>query len=129
MRVLIADDSAMVCQRLTALLSPLDGVTVAGEAHDVSQTIESFERLRPEAVILDIQMTGGSGFDILKRVKSRAPDSIVIMTTNSPFSRIRERYLDAGADYFFDKSSEFEKVIDVFGQLSDVEREEELVPA
>ena len=117
MRVFIADDSAMVCERLASLLTPIEGITIAGRAHDVPDAIESIRRLKPDAVILDIQMPGGSGFDVLQQVKKDEPAPIVVMMTNYPFPQYRKKYLEAGADYFFDKSTEFNKVVGLFDRL------------
>lgn len=119
MRVLIADDSIMVCRRLTALLGGLEGVDIVGQAHSAPDAIASITELRPEAVILDIQMPGGTGMDVLQKAKEAIPDSIVIMLTNYSRPPYRKKYMEAGADFFFDKSTEFEKVIGVFHQLSE----------
>lgn len=117
MNVFIADDSLMVCERLKSILNVLDGVTVVGMAHTVPDAIASIERLKPDAVILDIHMPGGSGMDVLLNVKKSPLAPIVILLTNYSFPQYRKKYMDAGADFFFDKSTEFNKVIDVFNQL------------
>ena len=117
MRVFIADDSEMVCERLANLLAPIEGVTIAGQAHDVPRAIDLIRRLKPDALILDVQMPGGSGLDVLQEVKRDTPAPIVITITNCPYPQYRKKYMEAGADYFFDKSMEFDKVISVFNQL------------
>lgn len=117
MRVFIADDSEMVCERLANLLAPIEGVTIAGRAHDVPRTIDSIRRLTPDAVILDVQMPGGSGLDVVQEIKRDTPAPIVIVSTNCPYPQYRKKYIEAGADYFFDKSMEFDKVIGVINEL------------
>ena len=117
MKVFLADDSAEVCARIRKLLSIVEGITVSGEAHDVQGAIDSIKRLKPNVVILDIQMPGGSGIDILREIKEEAPAPIVVMLTNYSYPQYRRKYLAAGANFFFDKSTEFSKVVDVFSQL------------
>ena len=72
--------------------------------------MESISRLQPDAVILDIRMPGGSGIDVLKKIKKNYPSTLVIMFTNYPTAQYRKRCLDLGTDFFFDKSTEFDKI-------------------
>jgi len=117
--VLIADDSMMVCSRLRDLLSAIRGVAVSGEAHSANEALDFIQENSPDIVILDIQMPGGSGFPVLQRTKTDLPGTIVIILTNYPYPQYKKKYLEAGADYFFDKSTEFEKLVDLIRQLSD----------
>jgi len=117
-RVVIADDSCVIRCRLARKLSKLPGIVVARESDDVQSTLEAIRSVRPAVVILDIQMPGGSGIDVLERVKKEHGDIVVIMLTNYPLAPLRKRCMELGADYFFDKSSEFDKVSDVLKQLS-----------
>jgi len=68
-------------------------------------------------VILDIRMPGGSGIDVLEDIKKINAAPIVIILTNYPYPQYRKKCMAAGADYFFDKSSEFEKVTEVLKKL------------
>jgi DNA-binding NarL/FixJ family response regulator len=112
MRVLIADDSSIVRERVASLVNELKEVEIVGEAQDVPDTINSVTRLKPDVVILDMQMPGGSGIDVLAKIKEDRPSPIVMMFTNSPFAQFRQRCMELGADYFFDKSGEAEKLLD-----------------
>lgn len=110
MKVFIVDDSLMFCNRLTNLLETVKGVQVIGEAHDVQSAIDSIEQMHPEVVILDIQIPGGSGMDVLQEIKKGMNSPLTIMLTNYASSQYRKKYLEKGADYFFDKSTEFDKI-------------------
>ena len=112
----------MVCQRLRGLLSPLEGVTIDGEAHNATEALEFIQKKKPDVVILDIQMPDGNGFDVLQITKGHSPSTVVIIFTNYPFPQYRRKYLDAGADFFLDKSVEFEKLVELINQLSKVAR-------
>jgi len=113
MKVFIADDSSEVRERIRMLLSELKEVEMIGEANNVQEAIENIRQQGPDVVILDIRMPGGSGIDVLREIvkKGRAP--VVIMLTNYPHRQYKKKCMDAGADFFFDKSREFEKVVEV----------------
>ncbi len=114
MKVFIADDSPVVRSRLVRMLSEYPNVEVIGQAGDAPEAVEAIDRLQPDVLILDIRMPSGSGIDVLQAVKSHQPSLLVIMLTNYPYPQYRAKSLEAGADYFFDKASEFEKITDLF---------------
>lgn len=117
MKVLLVDDSPLVCERITTLLSDLAGVTIIGKAQNVQEATLAIGALTPEVVISDIQMPGGSGLDVLYASKQARPAPLVIILTNYTFPQYRERCLKGGADFFFDKSTEFDKVRAVLADL------------
>ena len=109
----VADDSPIVRERLISLLMELPNVEVVGETRVALEAIDSIRRLKPTAVVLDISMPGGGGMSVLETIKKDDEAPLVIMLTNFSNEPYRRRCLQLGADYFFDKSSEFEKVIQV----------------
>ena len=117
MKILIADDSVFVCDRMSTILGDIPGVEIVGRAYDVPGALSSIDQLKPDVVILDVKMPGGSGFDVLRSVKREGHPPVVIMLTNYPSPQYRDRSFAAGADYFFDKSNEFEKVAGVLDDL------------
>ncbi|MBI1790299.1 MAG: response regulator transcription factor [Acidobacteria bacterium] len=108
MTLFIADDSVVVVKALKGLLSEIDGLDIVGEAGSVAEAIAGIQSLRPDVVLLDLLMPGGTGIDVLTAVKKSNPAPVVIMLTNHAYSQVRERCLKAGADAFFDKANEFE---------------------
>jgi DNA-binding NarL/FixJ family response regulator len=119
MKVFIADDSQILRERLIELLSELPGIEIMGFAHDVPEALTAIKTLKPDVVILDIRMPGGSGIDVLQDIKNKEKTPITIVLTNYPYPQYRKKCMDLGADYFFDKSAEFEKVTKVFKQLAE----------
>lgn len=117
--VFIVDDSAVVRDRLAQMISELPGITVVGHADIAFEAIQEIRRLRPDCVVLDISMPGGSGMYVLETVKREHPGLTVIMLTNFAHDPYRQKCLQLGADYFFDKTSEFEKVLDILGGTGD----------
>jgi YesN/AraC family two-component response regulator len=117
LKVFIADDSALVRERLAALISELEGVEVVGQAEDAPEALEGIQRLRPDAVILDIRMPGNNGIQVLEAIKKSTAAPVVIMLTAFPYPQYRKKCLEAGADYFFDKATEFDQVAEVLKKI------------
>jgi DNA-binding NarL/FixJ family response regulator len=118
MKVFLVDDSTMVLKKLVAMISGIEGIEIAGQAMTARDAIQSIVALKPDVVILDIRLNGGgSGMDVLKEIKKEIPPPIVIMLTNYPYPQYREKCQALGADYFFDKVTEIEKIYDTFQQL------------
>ncbi len=118
MRVLIVDDSAIVRERLEAMLSEIKEIENINQARDSLEAMACFQKLNPEVVILDIRMPGGSGIDVLQKIKKSSHPPVVIVLTTYSYAQYRAKCIDAGADFFFDKSTEFEKVREVLKRLS-----------
>ena len=115
--VFIVDDSPVVRDRLLAMISELPNVEVVGQADVAFEAINSIRRLRPSVVVLDISMPGGSGMYVLETVKKDQPVPVVIMLTNFAHEQYRQKCLQLGADYFFDKSTEFDRVTQVLREM------------
>jgi len=110
MKVFIADDSPLFVERLTELLRDVPGIELAGQAGDVPESVRCIQQVKPDAVILDLQMSGGSGLDVLRAIRPDHPGLYVLICTNYPYPQYRKECLSAGANYFLDKSAEFEEI-------------------
>lgn len=117
MNVLVADDSALVRERLRTMLAEVPGVRLIGETANVEETIRALQAVRPDVTILDIKMPGGSGIEVLRHAKQTGVSPVVIMLTSFATPEYRAVCLEAGADFFLDKSSEFLAVADVLKNL------------
>jgi DNA-binding NarL/FixJ family response regulator len=113
MNIFISDDSEVVRGRLAHIFDGIQGVKIIGEAQNVKDSIDSIKRLQPDAVILDLNMPDGSGIEVLKKIKDTNSKTKVIILTNYPFPQYKKICMEYGADYFFDKSNEFNKIVDV----------------
>ena len=117
-RVFIADDSAEICARLTTILAEIEGVKIIGQARNVHDATHSIRELKPDVVILDIQMPGNGGIDVLREIKLERPSTVVIMLTNYSGPQFQSQCKQAGADFFFDKSTEIDEAVEVLEALS-----------
>lgn len=117
--VFLADDSTVIRQRLADLLAEIEGVTVVGEADDVPSATRGISATKPDVAIVDIRMPGGSGIDVVKSVKQGLPGGpSVIMYTNYGLPQYRQACADAGADFFFDKATDGQKLTDAIRMLA-----------
>jgi DNA-binding NarL/FixJ family response regulator len=117
-KLIIADDSDVLRNSLSQMISEIKGIEIVGEAADARIALERVERLKPDVVILDIRMPGMDGIAALESLKKKANPPIVIIFTNYPYLQYRKRCLDAGADYFFYKATEFGMLIDLLKKLA-----------
>ncbi|MGI9535100.1 MAG: response regulator [Thermodesulfobacteriota bacterium] len=122
MNVLIVDDSQVIQDSLANMLSLIDGINTVAMAKDVDNAILSTRELKPDVLILDIRIHGGSGIDVLKEIKKDEHSPKVIMLTNYPYSQYRKKCLEEGAEYFLDKSKEFSEIGMIFKTLIDKEK-------
>ncbi len=116
LRVLFIEDSPIVRERLIALIAQLH-LPIRVAAADGQQAVPRFEKLGPDAVVLDVELPGLNGFDLLAQFKLQRPGCVVIMLTTYAYPEFRENAMRLGADYFFDKAMEFERVTEVLSAL------------
>lgn len=97
-RVLIADDHAIVIERLVVLLA--ERFEVVGTVEDGNRLIEEATRLRPDVIITDISMPGLTGLEALKRLKAAVSEAKVIVLTMDSDPAIAAEALRSGASGF-----------------------------
>lgn len=83
------------------------------QAHTVREAIKYVRGQAVDVVILDLIMPDGSGISVLKHIKKYTPETLVIILTNYPLPPYRNFCKEIGADYFLDKSLEFERVVEI----------------
>lgn len=117
-RVLVVEDSGAVREGLVRMLGGLAGVDIVGEARGARDAIEQATVLRPDLLTLDLELADGSGFAVLRAVLALPTPPAVAIVTNHASPPVRRRSLSAGANYFFDKSLEFEALVDLVAALA-----------
>lgn len=106
--VFLVEDSPMLRKRVEAMLASIPGARVVGHAATAQAAVKSILELLPAAVVLDISLAEGNGFDVLRAVREAAPQVAFYVLTNFANDGYRQRAEKLGARGFFDKSNEFE---------------------
>lgn len=106
--VFLAEDSAAIRERICALLGA--AVRVVGRAETPQGSIDGILAAHPDVVVLDIQLEGGSGLQVLRAVRRSAPDIAFVVFSNNADPSYRKRYLGEGAVDFLDKSTQFDQL-------------------
>ena len=112
MKVLVVDDSAAVRTRLVVLLRELPDVDVY-EAGDSTEALEAARRETLSVIVLDLHLPGENGLVLLPRLRRVRAHALVIVLTNDASPAHRRECQERGADFFFDKSNDFERIADV----------------
>ncbi len=118
MKVFVVDDSMLIWLKIIEEISSIESIEVVGVSALPEEAYARIIRLKPELVILDINLIGGNGIELLQKIKNEMPGIIVIMFTNYPYKQYKDKCYELGADYFFDKSMEFNKVFDILMEKS-----------
>ncbi len=110
-RILIADDHAVVRSGLRALLRSDPDLEVVGEAEDGTETLRLAETLHPDTVLLDITMPPENGIETAKRLKEKHPELIVLFLTMHEDESLLHEALRAGASGYVIKRAEESEII------------------
>jgi two-component system response regulator DesR len=108
-RVFLADDSGLIRSRVADLLGS-HAMEVVGQAATPQGCIEGILASHPEVVVLDVQLEGGTGLQVLRAVRESAPEIAFVVFSNNAAPAYRKRYLGEGAVSFLDKSQDFERL-------------------
>lgn len=110
MKVFLVEDSPMLRTRLETMLAAIPGARTVGQASGAQDAIDAILAQRPDAVVLDIHLDQGNGFDVLQALQKSAPQVDVYVLTNYPNEAYRRKAEGLGARGFFDKSSDIERL-------------------
>ena len=110
-RLLIADDAVSVRRELRSLLELVPGVQVVGEAANGAEVLEQALRLRPEVILLDLEMPVMDGFEAARRLKSQAPGCRLVSLSVHGSERDKTRAVASGIDVCLVKGDPFDKLI------------------
>jgi DNA-binding NarL/FixJ family response regulator len=110
MRVLIADDSDLIRERLQQMLRQFGQVEIVGTFNNGTQALEGLMRLQPDLAIVDYKMPGLSGLEVLKRIRKEITTIKIIILTFYSSDYYRQLAMQCGADYFFSKADDFDKI-------------------
>lgn len=119
LKVFVVEDSVLLRKRLAERIQPPVGAgLIVGEAEDVETALRGIAATEPDAVIVDLRLTDSHGIDLLHALRNRTDSIVTIVLTNYASAVFREASTAAGADYFFDKTTEFDLAMETIAQLA-----------
>jgi two-component system invasion response regulator UvrY len=117
MKILIVDDHAVILQGLKRILGDEFAGASFGEAHDFQQAVDLLRQERWNVVILDIDLPGRSGLDVLRQIKGEHLSSSVIVFSMYPEEQFAVRALKAGASGYVAKDSSSEQLVEAIRKV------------
>ena len=117
LHVLITDQSPLVAPRIRELLDGYSGAIVLGEARNDAETLLMLELTKIDVVILDVHLPVRMGLTLLHEIKARHPHIKVIVFSNYAKSLFKNYCVKLGADYFYEKSTEFAMIPSTLNHL------------
>ncbi len=110
LKILVVDDTSLVVNRLFSLLGEMDADAELLKAASYDEAIAIIAGSAPDIILLDIQMPGKNGIELLADTRKKYPGIIIIMLTNMVSDFYKDLCKEMGANHFVDKSKEFEKI-------------------
>ncbi len=108
-KILVVDDEPKMCATLKKVLEASDySVEIAYNGNDGWNRVQEFF---PNCVLLDMRMPGGNGFDLLKQIKAKYPDTIILVTTAVIDESMMRMCIKAGANAYLIKPINFQKLL------------------
>ena len=112
MKIFLVEDSSLLRGRLESILSAIPGMQTVGHASGAKEAVQAILATRPDAVVLDIHLAEGNGFDVLRGLRAAAFLPAVYVLTNYPLDGYRKTAERLGARGFFDKSHDIDRLRD-----------------
>jgi len=126
LKIVTVDASPLVTKRILSILTEMHSIEFLGSARNFVAALDLINRQVPDVVILDINLDEirphANGIDLLIALRQKYPDIKIIMFTNLTLPQYRDRCLAFGADYFFDKTNDFEDMIITIDSLTKAKR-------
>ena len=121
LKVFIADDSAPVADMLTELLTSAGRVEVIGVGETEDAAIDSIRALKPDVVVLDLQLKTGSGTNVIKAIRAirELAGVRLVVTSNHDSPQLRAGCLQLGANDYYDKVKELGELTQRIRQLAE----------
>ena len=116
--ILIVDDNKCFVDRIVGMLDELNNISYINVASDYEQARRLLEEERPDLVLLDINLPGKSGIELLRRIKESGWRCEVIMITNHADEYYRQQCISLGVKHFLDKSNDFGMVPEIVGNIN-----------
>jgi len=118
LRVLLVEDSPVICGLIADIVNDVPGVSVAESVGSESEAVEAIGRLDLDVVILDLQLRKGTGFGVLRAMRDMPRKPIVVVLTNFAIGTYRDTALALGAREFLDKSRDYDRLPGILSEIA-----------
>lgn len=108
--VLVVDDSILMLERIIPALQEIPGIELVIHAGTCKEARTILQTLKPDLILLDIQLPDKSGISLLEHIKADYQQIVVYMMTNHASEEYRELCRKLGASQFFDKSTDLDRL-------------------
>jgi DNA-binding NarL/FixJ family response regulator len=115
--ILVVDDSPLIIKRLVEMLREIPNIGWIRHAGSYQEAMSMFSEHQPRILLLDINLPDRSGIEILRNARENSPSVKVIMSTNQANEYYQKLCVKLGADYFIDKTKEFEQIAGIIASL------------
>jgi YesN/AraC family two-component response regulator len=116
-KIVIADDSEMILDTLREMLNPFSRAEIVATCKNGNDALEAIRTLKPDLAIVDIQMPGLTGLQVVAETRKENKTTPFIILTFYSSGYYRQQAILAGADYFFSKTDDFQKIAEVVGEM------------
>lgn len=125
--VLLVEDSSIVAGRIRNMLNEMYKISVIAQARNLKEALIILDSIIPEIVLIGLHLSGKSGIEFLKEIKQKYFNTLIIILSNHSESYYRKLCIESGADFIFDKSTEFEKVPETIASMLYTQRKSYLL--
>lgn len=115
--LVVADDHPLILAGIAALIEGEPELELLGQAVDTGQAVAQYENLRPDVLLLDLNMPGGGGLEATARIRVRHPQARIVILTTYEGDEDVHRALEAGASAYLLKHSGFEEIVHCVRQV------------
>jgi CheY-like chemotaxis protein len=122
LKVFLVEDSRFMRERIIEKIASTRQTEFVGSAETASDAVDRLSKLDCDAIVLDINLARGNGFEVLRSIRAnneRRPR--VIIFTNYAYPYYRQLTMEMGADFFLDKATEFNRLLEIIEGLSAVD--------
>jgi len=116
--LLIVDDSMSFIERMVSLLDEADNIGYINVARNYEEALKVFFEERPDVVLLDINLPDKNGIELLRSIRESRRNCEVIMVTNHTDKYYQQQCIELGANYFLDKTNDFELIPGIISKLN-----------
>jgi DNA-binding NarL/FixJ family response regulator len=116
MNVFLVEDALLIRERIKGTVEEAGG-HVIGEAATEQEAVAGLLATHPDIAVVDLRLAEGSGIDVIRQVKRASPETVMVVLTNHADMQYWNASMEAGAEFFFDKTADFPRFVEVMETL------------